>query len=259
MMKHHLMDSTALFVPDAHIPFHDEAALDLTLEVIDYVKPKTTFCMGDWADQKAVSRHPRRPGEPRPDLDAELATVRSEWQRLERAARPDRLKFITGNHDIRYALRWLDRLPEFEGLMPSLAQLYDMDTRVQVFPYQELVPWGPAYVTHDVGSSGKHASSDASGVAEQCLFQGHAHVGQVIYDGSLRGRRRFVMTCGFLGDAQHPVFHYASAARRRSWQLGFGWARLERGVITATFCPIVEGRVSVEGKTFGSKRKVVYW
>jgi predicted phosphodiesterase len=244
------LPETVLFVGDMHIPYHSVDAWDHYLRVIKALKPDLVVQVGDQGDMHAASKHGRRPGAPKHDLETEVKALRKEQKRFETACAYGRLKMLEGNHDIRLALRMLDRVPEFSSVVtPTVRQLYGMGGHVETHPYQELVHIGPVAVVHDVGKSGKMATHDALAAAEQCIVQGHTHRGECVYGGNLGGTKHFAMTVGWGGDPNSPAFSYASAVTRRSWAHGLGWMRLIEGVYFAAFCPRVNGKIVVEGRT----------
>lgn len=242
------MIKTALFWPDTHYPFEDRRAVALVRKVIRLAKPDLTFCLGDWGDLYNASRHSKKPGGPQVTLRQERDACRTAWRKLEDVS--NQVWFSIGNHDLRIESKVVEDLPAFAGVTPDVREFYGMSDAVRVFPYQELVKLGKLLVTHDVGKFGKNASKDGLAAAQHCLVHGHNHRIEITYDGSLLGERHFAMACGWLGDNTSPGFNYVSRVVRRSWQLGFGWARFQDGLVFATPVPIVNYTCCVEGRVF---------
>ena len=63
------------FVPDTHVPYHDDKAFKLTLKAIRKFAPDILVVLGDFADFYSVSSHDKSPDR-RILLNDELKAVR---------------------------------------------------------------------------------------------------------------------------------------------------------------------------------------
>lgn len=81
-------------------PFHDEAAMDVAMQIVRDVQPDVIVNLGDLVDLPEFSRHPQEPGFAR-------TTQRSidrahQWLAQQRASSPDaQIVLLEGNHDRR--------------------------------------------------------------------------------------------------------------------------------------------------------------
>ena len=49
------------FVPDTHVPYHDQSAFKIALKAIDRFQPDILVILGDFADFYSVSAHDKSP------------------------------------------------------------------------------------------------------------------------------------------------------------------------------------------------------
>jgi predicted phosphodiesterase len=103
-----------LFVPDTHVPFHDEGALSALLDVSKAIRPRWIVVLGDFLDCYRVSRWSKDPAR-EIGLQDEIEQGRDVLDRIMRSAPGAKLVFIEGNHE--------DRLRRFLWDNPGLAGL----------------------------------------------------------------------------------------------------------------------------------------
>ncbi len=72
-----------LFIPDCHIPFHDEKAWNLMLKAAREFKPDTLVVLGDFADFYSVSAHDKNPTRVS-NLEYEVGIVREKRAQLDK-------------------------------------------------------------------------------------------------------------------------------------------------------------------------------
>lgn len=93
-----------LIFPDAHIPFHDDAALSCLLQTADLWKPHEVVCLGDLLDAAAFSSHPAislAEKAAHSFIDHEVAPANRLLDRLQGPGRKRKLVYIEGNHEYR--------------------------------------------------------------------------------------------------------------------------------------------------------------
>lgn len=133
-----------IVISDLHIPFHDPFAWDLTLAVVQTIRPQQLVIAGDALDFWKLSVYDKDPG--RMDdsgLQKEIDLWKSMIKQLQRATTKGCLyNFLPGNHEDRLR-RYLWRHPELHGLraldLPSLLSLPELNIGFHEHEY-ELVP-----------------------------------------------------------------------------------------------------------------------
>ncbi len=233
-----------LVIPDVHIPYHDRAAWNLTLKVIAKIKPDEVRFMGDALDFYAVSSFPKAPSRPA-RLEHEIDCGNDEFDRVE----CDNVVFHKGNHEARLEKYLTCKAPELFGLVETHKLLKFKERGWRYHEYMTHDIDGKVLYTHDLGFSGKHASLHTLAAAGHCVVFGHTHRGAVYYGGTVKGEHRFAMNVGWLGDPNK--IDYMHKASTRDWQQGFGLVDFDsKGRAWATFCPIVGGKVCIDGEWY---------
>lgn len=122
------MKQSEIFVSDIHWPFHDRAAWNITLKIIQYRQPDRVHIGGDAVDFHSISRHPKAMAD-RTLLKYELDESRKELRRMRVAAPSAEMAYQAGNHDMRMHVFLRDRSPELSGLGElDLPALLDLET-----------------------------------------------------------------------------------------------------------------------------------
>lgn len=237
---------TTLVVPDTHIPFHDAGAVDLIRTIIRVCQPNRVVFLGDWADNYACSRFIKDPAREYA-LKDELEISGIELRSIVDLC-PD-YYFCEGNHEIRFAKFIAERAPELAAVTPTIREMWGIPES-QWIPYYRHITLGQVSYAHDIGHSGKGAVRQSLDAFAESFVFGHTHLGGVLYDGDVHGRRRFALNAGWLGDPTH--IDYRHQAKCRGWARGFGWItesipdastrrRVYTAACTSTFVPIVGG------------------
>ncbi len=89
-----------LSLSDAHVPFHEQRALEAAVAYGKKQKPDVVLINGDWADFYNVSRFEKDPK--LRDLRTELETVKESLIWLRSQFRKSRIIYKLGNHEERY-------------------------------------------------------------------------------------------------------------------------------------------------------------
>jgi len=117
---------------DVHVPFHDERALDVALQVIRWHQPSVIVLGGDFWDFYSVSAYDRNPAR-RWNLQEEIDAGEPVLEQIQDAAPRSAVWFIPGNHEDRLR-RWLWRHPDVAGLrsleLSNLLPISKFDVRM---------------------------------------------------------------------------------------------------------------------------------
>ncbi len=237
------------FIPDTHIPYHDEQAFQLLLRVLRVFRPNVVVILGDFVDFYKVSKYKKNPG--RLSTKEELEIAREKLIEVTRQSRKARKIYLEGNHEF--------RLKDY--VMHDAPGLLDMVTFEDCMGLEDL-GWefvrykDPGYimldrllVAHDLGSSGMNAHRQAlkdagSGVS---VVIGHTH--GLSYETQVTVTGKFVSTMmtGWLGD--YSKIDYMHKVKTRQWTHGCGIGyRVPDGTIVTRPVPFVDGHAIVNGK-----------
>jgi len=85
---------------DAHIPYHDQDALEIFIERAASLKAKTILLLGDWVDFYQLSKYIKDPR--MRDTAEEIATFREILAVMRNAVPKARIVYKYGNHDERF-------------------------------------------------------------------------------------------------------------------------------------------------------------
>lgn len=87
----------SVFIPDLHVPYHDEKAFACALNFVKAFQPDFIFIIGDWVDFYQLSKFDKNPArihQLQDDIDASVKCLR----RLRATAPKAKIYFIKGNH-----------------------------------------------------------------------------------------------------------------------------------------------------------------
>lgn len=105
---------TALVLPDMHVPYHDERALQLVYKYIQYKKPNVIIQLGDFYDMYSLSKYDKDPS--RIDSLQEEIDVGSQiWKNFKKLSPKSKLIMLEGNHERRLH-KYLMKNPEMHSL-----------------------------------------------------------------------------------------------------------------------------------------------
>lgn len=125
-MKRKITGKRAIFVPDVHVPYHDEGAVRCALEFIKDFDPDYLFLIGDFVDMYAVSRFSKDPRR-RLELQAELDDAKKLLRRIAKVSPNARRYYIWGNHEMRMRKFLYTTAAELSGLHAlDLKELLDL-------------------------------------------------------------------------------------------------------------------------------------
>lgn len=237
-----------LFIPDTHVPYHDERAFDLMLEAASAWKPDTINILGDFMDCWSISSHSKA-ADRSFNLQEEVTAANLCLDFVDQLGAREK-HYVSGNHEDRLIRYINDKAPELFGLV-DLPKLLNLKKRGWTWtPYKESRLQGKLHVTHDCGSSGPNAHVQARATFESNVIMGHTHRLAVSYGGNAQGKSKVGMMCGWLGDANAADYMFKIKALR-DWSLGFGIGYQEAsGVVHLQPVPIVDYKVVLEGKLY---------
>ena len=232
-----------LFVPDTHAPYADEAAWALMLAAARKWRPHRVVVLGDLADFYAVSDHSHDPAR-KLNLKWEVGEVNKKLEDLDSLGATFK-HFIEGNHEDRLRRHLAQHSPAMFDMfdIPGLFRLAERGWTHT--PYGQAFKIGHLYATHDEGSCGVTAHIKARGTFTGNVAIGHTHHMGVDYLGNARGETHVGVAFGWLGDV--ASIDYKSRVKAKQWSHGFGIGHRFGDDVHLQACPIVNGRVVVDG------------
>lgn len=234
-----------LFVPDCHVPYHDEKAFGLMLRAGKKFKPDTVVVLGDFLDCYAVSQHDKNPDRAS-NLASEIKCGRAALGLLGSLGAKDCI-FLSGNHEDRLERYLAKQAPAVYSMLkvPELLRL--KENGWQWVPYKKSYRLGKLHLTHDTGTAGQNAHRQAMDVFQGSTVIGHTHRMEMSYKGRGDGPPQVAAMFGWLGDFDKIDYMHEVKARR-DWVHGFGVGFMEpSGVVHLQAVPIVNGRCVVGG------------
>lgn len=168
-------------ISDLHIPYLDPHAWDLTLAIIEFVKPDKVNILGDLVDFYELStfdKNPKRVKEGGVQRELDQAFLR--MSELKRAAPQAKLRYLPGNHEDRLR-RYLMRHSELYDLrvleLENLLRLKELEIEYHSEEI-EIIP-GLLHGIHGTvvrGESGYSANGElAKSRYAVSLISGHTH------------------------------------------------------------------------------------
>ena len=238
-----------LFIPDCHIPNHDEKAWGLVLRVAMALKPKHIVILGDFADGETLSAHPAtKPGEQ--DFEVELKAVQGCLDQLDSLGAENKI-YIEGNHEFRLDRYLMEHAPSLFRCVRWQNVLELHRRGWNWVPYRKSTKIGKLNLTHDTGTAGMNAHRTSAVAFGGSAVIGHTHRMAYEVKGRFDGTPYLAAMFGWLGDAEKAAT-YMHEAQASSWVHGFGVGYLEpqSGIVHVQPVPIVNGRCVVNGKLY---------
>lgn len=238
--------STTIVIPDTHVPFEDKKAWNCALRAIREVQPQRIVIIGDFLDCLTVSHFPRLPSRVQL-LQYEIKRGREALDRITDAAPKAKVVYCCGNHELRLEKYLAQKAPELFGLI-DIPDLLGVTKRGWTWvPYRNHVTFGKVAYSHDLGYSGKSATSRCLDSFGGNIVTGHVHSAGVVYGGTVLGEHRVSMTCGWLGD--FGAIDYMHQSKTKDWQHGLGIVKQDaKGNGWVSFAPIINGHICIEGE-----------
>ena len=245
----------AIVIPDQHFSIgtsHDEKAVKVVLEAIDFIKPDIFINLGDVGEWSSVSghRYKRRKRPPLehqlPEIDAEIAAVNKQIDRFDKAL--DKVKcntrhILAGNHD-----EWLDAFVEENPYLPqyTFRNACKWDERGYIYKkYNEILTIGKLSFIHGA-YTGNHTKTHLDRYGTNIMY-GHVHdVGRLsatrLLDGNVSA---WAMGC--LKDMSAENNKWLKG-RLHNWNHAFGIVNFyKNGDFQVEVIDIIDGKACVWG------------
>lgn len=241
-----------LVVPDVHVPYHDEAAVKLLLEVAEDLELEHTIVLGDLIDCDLISRFLSDP-RLRVPTQEEADQAQPILDRLRGVTR-DRCIYTLGNHEDRIR-REAWHAPD-HSIVKGIEEIFDLDGW-ELVDYGEGVDIGKIYYTHDLGkgTGGKYGAQRSQEAIQGSVVSAHSHRLDVNFSSTAKSEPRVSVKAGWLGDPSKVTYQHRAVARRECIS-GFVIGHLDTQTGDTFFepAPIVDGRVFIAGKLYKQRR-----
>ena len=177
-----------------------------------------------------------------------IRLARAELDAALRAGRCREKWLLQGNHDLRIERYVAANAPEISAYVDSWEEIYGLARAGwKTLPSRESLQIGHLRMTHDVGRAGVNAARQSLLDVGENLAFGHTHRGQVVYQGTVHGRKLVGATLGWLGDPEAIDYRHRDMIRRDSIH-GFGAVHMrDDGVFWLQFIPIIDGCCVLDG------------
>lgn len=212
----------ALILPDLHVPYEDERAVNLAYQVGVDAKVDLVLQGGDLADLYSLSAHGGR----KPDvtlLQKEVHLIDIFLRKLEATFPEAELVQTEGNHEYRLPRFLVNKAPELFGVKGTdLKSILEMD-RWNIIPYgpEQLHPvlGTKLYARHEPYGNGLHAAhlTISKGLGSFLYF--HTHRKDEAQRVSASGKVYRGFCPGWLGDKTSFAFDYVKT--HYQWTQGF--------------------------------------
>lgn len=238
-----------LIIPDVHAPFHDERAVDLTVETACKRGTDTIVCLGDLVDCYSVSSFVKSPELASLTLEQEIESANLVLDNFD-AIGAKRKVITLGNHCDRVDRYIAKHAAPLYGLvqLPKLLRLAERGWKCVAYGDYEVI--GKIAYTHDLDNYGALAHTKARDELGKSCVIGHTHRMALACDSTICGGPRVGAMFGTLADFEKAA-KYMKRAKLRHWQLGFGTnVMLDDGVTFLRPHPIVGYRCEVDGRVY---------
>jgi hypothetical protein len=141
-------DFPGIFGGDAHIPYHDQDALEMFIERAISMKAKTVGLMGDFIDMYQVSRFSRDPR--MRSVKDEIEMLKSILVTIRKACPKSRIIYKFGNHEERYDDYMMRAAPELFGIPEiHLESLIDLkENNIELIKNKNVIKAGHLFLLH---------------------------------------------------------------------------------------------------------------
>lgn len=211
-----------LIMSDAHWPYHDLRAYDITLEISKDIPELHEITLnGDMQDCLSLSLHPKNPRFTA-TVETEYLSVRDRLQEL-RVLHPNvKMTYLEGNHENRLKRYLGAKAPELYGMIKAedLMGLTEYDVSWVSYSKTQKHHINEHLITrHKPISSGENHVSGTLKRALCNVMYGHLHKRAESSIVSLDGQVFKAMSLPCLADKNHAVMDYNENPEQ--WQLGF--------------------------------------
>lgn len=257
------------------VPFHDEAAIDVTLQAMAMFKPDRVVIIGDFFDFPQLSKFQQEP-EWAQTMQASIQYGHDLIGLIRKTAGDIcAIDFIPGNHETRMQRAIVNNNPALMNLRKpgekysiySIPGLMDFEKRNIVCAAE--YPSGEVWLADKVGSRPGLVATHADPKRREMRADSiHGHLVQAgkwtthtiwEQDGPVTFERLCVSGCGNYSDTSDKVrltrTNTSSGRSRMSYNSSFGWVEIDKktGARNMDYAKIVDGKARFMGKTIKSK------
>lgn len=225
-------DCGVFALPDVHIPYHDERALQCALNLgsvyLQQFAPERRIVLinGDLVDFYEVSAHRQVPGRGKATM-YEIEQANHWLDGIERLFSGARVVFTEGNHESRFTRYILDRAPKLFGMLSVDKLLRISERGWQFVPYMAQHAFiGDCLVSHEIGYCGKYALNHTSTSSKSKTITGHTHRAGLVCGGDVHGEPQWSASFGWLGLVDNIDYKHRAMALRE-WSHGCGTAYVD--------------------------------
>jgi predicted phosphodiesterase len=165
-------------IPDCHIPYQDEKALNTALQIIADYKPQKVIILGDFIDCAPVSHWNRENLLEREGmrLAKDYAKANVVLDQIGKTCKD--LVYLNGNHED-WVYQMVQRQPELEGMIePEVGLKFEERTakgwKIKHLEYGKVYNLGKLWFTHGTYTSMNHAKKHVESYGRSIVY-GHLH------------------------------------------------------------------------------------
>jgi len=250
---------TALVIPDCHIPWMDEKAWDLMIEISqfqnDLLPLKQIVILGDFADCYAVSLHSKLPSHlqmtPRKFTD-ELAGVHYYLKQLRDTFPQAEIIYLEGNHEARLQKYIVTKCAEISGIIKTLPEILHLEEmKIKWVPYGRHQLFSvlntSLYARHAPWDGGKHTARNSVDKGHISLLYGHTHRKQRATATTATYQEIECFSMGWLGDRNAEIFDYMD---KDNWSQSFGFVFADEDRTFVDVVDIKKGIAQYHGQIY---------
>jgi predicted phosphodiesterase len=216
------MIKSALIIPDTHVPYHDQRAYDLMLEVAKDLDPDEIVILGDFADFYCLSAWGKAPNYSHV-LEEEVFEVIEKLKELNNLFPKAKKVYIEGNHEYRLARYIESRCPDLYGVIDLRIILELGALNYHYVPYSPTQKYSvlgsKLMARHEPLGGGKHCAQATAEKAMSSVIFGHTHRIQEAQVVAMNGENYRGISSGWLGDVNSDVMQYVKG--HHQWAHGF--------------------------------------
>lgn len=238
--------STHLVLPDMHIPFLDQLAVQRILRMMQDIKVDGVHILGDFLDCTALSSHDLGKVNKGVPLSQEYEIGNMYLDYLQKATHKDTVfSYIIGNHEER--ANRIIKMHEYSklgnALIPPVKALHLVDrgfTVAEDYP-NGFIKVGNVELIHGMYVSANNARKHLYKVRGNVMY-GHTHA---FTDYTENGVTAY--NIGHLVNINAPIFSYTDRFAKMNWQSGFALIRIVDGDTFVEKVKVVDSHFIVNG------------
>lgn len=241
--------------PDTHCPEHDQNAIGVFCQFLEYYKPHGIVNLGDFLEMKSVARW--NPSDPSPKrIVPEIKIGISVLSKIDKALGSQCVYrgFLIGNHEDWLQQYLNEKIPEVLDGLEELGTKLTIDELLglkkfgyETVPLNEILQIGDANFIHGY-YTGKHHAAKHLDVFGVNIYYGHVHDVQSHSGVSVKGLHES-MSLGCLRTLQAPFLK----GKPNNWSHAFGIFEIRNDGSYTRYVPImINGRMSFNGKIFSA-------